>query len=95
MRSIYPLQTPPPTKRRPSSMVYTSLESLDYICQNDRDANVNFDQEEPVAKWGRGRGRGQLEEIIGSGVEVGEMEMIVLQLEEVQVQEQEEMQVQG
>ena len=55
-------------------MVYTSPESLNYICQCDRDANVNFDQEEPVAKWGRGRDRGQLEEITRAGVGVGEME---------------------
>ena len=40
-------------------MVYTSLESLKYICECDRDATVNFDQEEPVAKWGRGGGRGR------------------------------------
>ena len=37
-------------------MVYTSSESLKYIREHDRDATVNFDQEEPVAKWGRGWG---------------------------------------
>ena len=62
-------------------MVYTSPESFKYICEYDRDATVNFDQEEPVAKWGRGGGRGgwQLEE---TGARVGEGE--------VQVQDQEE-----
>ena len=98
MNSIYPLPTPLPAKRRnvqrPPSMVYTSLESLNYICQHDRDANMNFDQEEPVAKWGRCRGGGKLEEITRAGVGVGEMEMIVIQIEEVSVQEQEEVQVQ-
>ena len=40
-------------------MVYTSPESLAYIRDCDRDANVSFDSvEEPVSKWSRGRGRG-------------------------------------
>ena len=62
--------------QRPPSMVYTSPESLKYIHECDRDATVNFDQEELVAKWdrGRGRGRGQLEET-GAGVGEGEVEV--------------------
>ena len=59
--------------QRPPSMIYTSPKSLNYIRECDRDANMNFDQEEPVAKQGRGRGRGrgQLEEVTRAGV--GEM----------------------
>ena len=70
-------------------MVYTSPESLKYIRERDRDATVNFDQEELVAKWGRGGvgGGGQLEE---TGVGVGEGEVEVQDQEEVQVQDQEE-----
>ena len=73
-------------------MVYTSPESLKYIRECDRDATVNFDQEELVAKQGRGVGRrrGQLEE---TGAGVGEVEM--QDQEEVDVQDQEEVQVQG
>ena len=40
-------------------MVYTSPESLKYICECNRDATVNFDQEEPVARWARSGGRGR------------------------------------
>ena len=78
--------------QRPPSMVYKSPESLQYILEHDRDATVNFDQEEPVAKRGRGggRGRGQLEET-GAGVGVGEVQ--VQDQEEVQVQDQQEVQV--
>ena len=56
-------------------MVYMSTESMSYIHEHDRDANVNFDAEEPVVKWGRGRGRGQSEELTGGGA----MEMIVVE----------------
>ena len=88
-----PLPTPPPTKKRnvqrPPSMVYTSPESLKYIHECDRDATVNFDQEKPVAKWGRGggMGRGAVRGNWGRG-RVGEVE--VQDQEEVEVQDQEE-----
>ena len=76
-------------------MVYMSPESMSYIREGDRDANLNFDAEEPVAKWGRGRG--QSEELTGGGamemimVEKGDM---VVQLAKVVV-EQEEVQVEA
>ena len=39
--------------------VYTSPESLKYIHECDRDATVNFDQDELVARWGRDGDRGR------------------------------------
>ena len=74
-------------------MVYTSPESLKYIRERDRDATVNFDQEEPVAKWGRGGGRGR-GEVRGNQGRVGEGEVEVQDQEEVEVQDQEEVEVQ-
>ena len=74
-------------------MVYTSPESLKYIREYDRDATVNFDQEELVAKWGRGGGRGR-GAVRGNWDRVGEGEVEVQDQEEVQVQDKEEVQVQ-
>ena len=62
MSSIIPLPVEPEIRRRnvkwPPNMVYTSLESMKYIKEWDKDSEVNFDEEEPVTKRGRGRGRG-------------------------------------
>ena len=75
-------------------MVYTSPESLKYILECDRDATVNFNQEEPVAKWGR-VGVGEVEVQDQEEVEVQDQEEVEVQdQEEVEVQDQEEVEVQ-
>ena len=68
---IMPFPVPEEKKRmvvraKPPSSVYTSPESLKYIQEKDKDADVNFD-EEPESKKRRGLVRKKTNKVKGRG----------------------------
>ena len=80
---IMPLPVPEEKKRmvvraKPPSSVYTSPESLKYIQEKDKDADVNFD-EEPESKKRRGPVRKKTDKVKGRGRGRGVRSMIAPQ----------------